>query len=152
MSGLQHLPDPESPKVNFQTAHPGYLSEEERSKATPEKLKDHIAVWGTYDVPMQTYQMDSLSYCGEILQRIAHKPPNFLWDCINYTMACSILDYPKDEICWECVARLDEKRQLERPYVVPVIEMLKRRELYGLDACGCKDSVLFTIGCQCGGV
>ena len=148
---LQHIVNPSSPRIELLCTNPGYQSPESWAKLSKEDKECNLAVWGQdHAKPLLSYEVYSLSYCSVTLERIPKPAPELLWDCINYIAACSILDYSKEEICWDCVDELDEIR--DKQGHEPAVEHLKKRKLYGHDVCQCSRAVLVKSGCKCGGI
>jgi hypothetical protein len=148
---LQHITNPNSPETTIPVTNPGYLTQEELQSLSDEERRNHLIVWGdSFTSRLTTMKLNSLSYCGAVLERKPYPPPVLLYECVNYTVACSILDYPKEEICWECVAILDAIR--DKQGHGPMVEFLKKQDEFGYNVCICSKFVLMKTGCQCGGV
>lgn len=147
---MNHLPDLDSPKVAIQCTNPGYYTPQDWASLSQEDKEANLSLYGPdYSNPFILRELDSLSYCGVTLERTPQKSPGLLWDCVNYTQACSLLDYPKEEICWKCVSELDEIR--DKQGYGPIVEFLKKQAAHDGNICICSKFILMKTGCQCGG-
>jgi hypothetical protein len=143
---IYHLTDDESPKIILWLNNPGYRTPEQRveEKASPWYLTDEelTRIYGDLS-PTYPADFSSLAYCGTPLLRNVPPAPALLWDCVNYIMPCSLIHHPEEEICWDCVAKLDKIRDAQG--YRPVMQELRDR-----DACRCSARVLLRSGCRCG--
>jgi hypothetical protein len=158
---MMHLSDCDSPKITFEVTNPGYISPTEIVRlrkleaegkllaetfisSVDEMIADAKALYGD-NIYNPTYLMpvNSLAYCGETLKRTAKSPPEFLWTCDNYSFPADLLNCKPNEICWDCVDRLDVIRNKQG--YRPVMDKLRNP-----DDCDCAMWVLQQKGCKCG--
>ena len=156
----QHLSNTNSPKTILQVTNPGYTSPEEITRlrkledegrlqaetfitSVDAMLADSKALYGdSIHNPTYPIELDSRSYCGVLLKRTPQPAPLFLWTSHNYIMARSLLNYPPEEICWDCVSHLDAIRDKQGHR--PALEHLRNP-----DDCDCAMWVLQRHGCKC---
>ena len=158
---IQHLEniDSSAPRTQIEVTNPGYISPEQlafyRSLEKENRLwtfyyetsvDDIIAdakiVWGDPFKPTIMMDVYANAYCGELLIREAKPAPQILYDAINYTNACNLLDYHEEDICFDCVGHLDRIR--DKQGYRPVLEYLRDP-----DSCCCASWILQRNGCQC---
>ena len=144
-----HLADDESPKEVLFLTNPCYRSPEQREKAkssdwfmTDEELDK---LYGkSWQQPIHPQSFSTLAYCGVTLETKPKPAPEVLYEMINYKVAYCLLEHQEDgeEICWDCVAKLDKIRNDEGR-----CEVMQR--LRNPDSCDCALWVLMREGCRC---
>lgn len=110
-----HLPDWDSPKQTIFVTNVGYLSAQERNNSNLFNFfnlsdDDLRQIYGDIENPTVPINLSSLAYCGAHLICRPKPYPELLWEAVNYTLPCNLLNYTPDKICWACVAKLDEIR------------------------------------------